>query len=256
MTVPSRGAIRVEDLATAAGLDPAAVRRLVEAGEVHGLMDAEGRAVLVFDDALPSADRWRALGLSPADTYRPETLRSSTSAPDEEEGDEEDETLGSTWTMAWGPEAGLPEDWPGQRDHLPAEVVQDEGGQVVAVRTVADHDRSSAGRPGLRVTTVQAFEASALATVTPGLLTEAVEALVAAVPEAPQAGDLLPEMANLRDPRWVRIEAPPHLGGEAWRASPLDDTLVLVVRPAADVLVTAVGDPGLLQHGLVWLQAP
>jgi hypothetical protein len=112
MAVPSRGAIRVEDLATAAGLDPAAVRRLVEAGEVHGLMDAEGRAVLVFDDALPSADRWRALGLSPADTYRPDELRSYDVVPedDEDPGDEGDGATGSTWTMSWGPSADLPED--------------------------------------------------------------------------------------------------------------------------------------------------
>lgn len=98
--VETQGISFVEQLAGAAGVDPAALRPLVEAGRITGLMDADGRARFVFDDTMPGPDELRALGVEPGREYDPGEVSSYSRALDPSEVDE-DHGPRSRWTITW-----------------------------------------------------------------------------------------------------------------------------------------------------------
>lgn len=108
MVLESRGTSWVEQLAGAAGVDPAVLRPLVEAGRIDGLMDEHGRARLVFDDAVPGPEQLRALGVEPGRDYRATDVSSYSWAPDPAE-DDGDHGPRSTWTMRWPDESVHPD---------------------------------------------------------------------------------------------------------------------------------------------------
>lgn len=74
--VVGRGVVLMADFCRATGLDEATVTGLLRSNQVEGLFDGAGRALGVFDDALPTAGRLRALGLAVRAEYDPENHRS------------------------------------------------------------------------------------------------------------------------------------------------------------------------------------
>ncbi|MCH1865000.1 hypothetical protein [Nocardioides sp. CFH 31398] len=92
----------VEQLAAVAAVDPAVLRPLVESGLIQGLMDQDGRARFVLDEAVPGPDELRALGVEPGRDYDPGDVPSSSWTPDPTD-DNGDHGPWSRWTMTWPP---------------------------------------------------------------------------------------------------------------------------------------------------------
>lgn len=95
-----RGLLSIDDFARATGLDQPTVEALVQAGELEGVVDLEGRAVGLFNDVLPTSDQLRAMGLAPDPNYNPDELRSYVDDSDDPHEHDHDEA-GPTWTMSW-----------------------------------------------------------------------------------------------------------------------------------------------------------
>lgn len=91
--LPGRGVLLVADFCRATGLDRATVTELVRSSRCEALIDGAGRVFGFFDDALPTAERLRDLGLTVRDDYDPEDHRSF--VDDSEDPDEPDD---SAWS--------------------------------------------------------------------------------------------------------------------------------------------------------------
>lgn len=74
--LPSRGVLRIEDFCRHTGLDEDEVVVLMRSDEVDSLWKEDGRPFGIFDDALPTPEHLRALGLAVSESYDPERLRS------------------------------------------------------------------------------------------------------------------------------------------------------------------------------------
>ena len=93
-----RGLLSVDGFSHSSGLDPATVERLVTNGVVEGVVDLNGRAVGLFDDALPTAEELQTIGIRVKGDYDPEALRSH--EVDIDDPDTGDAT--PSWSMSWG----------------------------------------------------------------------------------------------------------------------------------------------------------
>jgi hypothetical protein len=93
-----RGVLSVDEFRRSTGLDAASVERLVRDGAVEGISDLAGQVVGLFDDALPTAEELRSIGLPVNRDYDPDALRSN-----EVDIDDQDETgsAAPSWTMFW-----------------------------------------------------------------------------------------------------------------------------------------------------------
>jgi hypothetical protein len=93
-----RGTVLVDVFARGAGVSPASVAELVETGRLEGLVDENGNAHSLFDDALPTGERLRAMGLATHPDYSPEDFASV--EVDDTDG-EDDADQGPTSTITW-----------------------------------------------------------------------------------------------------------------------------------------------------------
>lgn len=93
-----RGSLLVDEYAQRAGLDPASVAELVETGRLEGLVDENGKAHSLFDDALPTGERLRDMGLTANPDYSP---RDFTSFEVDDTEDEDGVDSGPTSTITW-----------------------------------------------------------------------------------------------------------------------------------------------------------
>ena len=101
----NRGVMLIDEFSRVTGLDREAADALVTDRKVEGLRHQDGRVFGIFDDALPTKDVLRSLGLDVRDDYDPERHRSYTVVADEDPGpDGKDEVEGGCagWTMSWG----------------------------------------------------------------------------------------------------------------------------------------------------------
>jgi hypothetical protein len=100
--VPSHGFVPVDQLADATGVAVSVLCSLIEDGTLVGLVSADGAAVGVLDDALPTRHYLVALGLTVLGTYDPSDLQAVEAPEGADEPPDEDAAVGdSTWTIAW-----------------------------------------------------------------------------------------------------------------------------------------------------------
>ncbi len=99
-----RGLLLVDDFCRATGLDRATAEGLVKKATVEGLFYPDGRVAGFFDDALPTTEVLRDLGLAVKADYDPEQLRSyeeETDTPGVPDYTEDEGSSDSGWTMGW-----------------------------------------------------------------------------------------------------------------------------------------------------------
>ena len=99
-----RGLLLVDDFCRATGLDRATAEGLVKKATVEGLFYPDGRVAGLFDDALPTTEVLRDLGLAVRADYDPEQLRSyeeETDNPGIPDYTENEDSSDSGWTMGW-----------------------------------------------------------------------------------------------------------------------------------------------------------
>jgi hypothetical protein len=97
--IEARGVLNIDEFRRSTGLDAATVERLVMDGSVEGVSDLAGQVVGLFDDALPTAEELRSMGVQVNHDYDPNALRSNESDIDDEV---ETGNGGPSWTMFWG----------------------------------------------------------------------------------------------------------------------------------------------------------
>jgi hypothetical protein len=102
----NRGVMLIDEFSRVTGLDRRTADALVTDRKVEGMRHADGRVFGIFDDALPTKDELRSLGLDVRDDYDPERHRSYTVVagddPGPEGGKNELESGSAGWTMSWG----------------------------------------------------------------------------------------------------------------------------------------------------------
>jgi hypothetical protein len=96
--IVGRGLVLLADFVQSVGLDQAKVEALIRTKEIQGLVGEDGRVVGLFEDALPTAEQLRRLGLPVSPGYNPDHLR-GTEGEDDDEHDDLDTTVG-TWSLS------------------------------------------------------------------------------------------------------------------------------------------------------------
>jgi hypothetical protein len=93
------GLLLIQDFCRSTGLERGTVEALLREGRLEGgVFDEWGAVVGLFDDALPTGERLRNLGLTVSAGYAPDDLRSY---EDQAVDEDDDGTAGPTWTMSW-----------------------------------------------------------------------------------------------------------------------------------------------------------
>lgn len=101
----NRGVMLIDEFSRATGLDRQTSDALVTGRKVEGLCHTDGRVFGVFDDALPTKEALRSLGLKVRDDYDPERHRSYVGTdddPDPASGEDGAGGESANWTMSWG----------------------------------------------------------------------------------------------------------------------------------------------------------